>query len=538
MTTPPAAPGRSLPRALRPFAHRDYTVLVSALIASVFAHGMWAVAMVYQVRALGGGPAELSVVATATSLGLVALVLLGGIAADRLSCRRIVIAVEVLSLAVMATTALLALTGALQLWHLGVVGFLVGAGAAFFFPAYSALLPRMLPADDLLAANGVEGTMRPVLQTAAGPAAAGILVASLSPAHAILGIACCHLVAVVGLNFITRNPAYDTHGGAHDVAGAPAEAQPATSGAAPSTGAIPIVATSPNVYREAPADPADPDDAAPDGDGPPAMEDAPRAGASAEAGASAPAASPDEAPSPDEAASAGTAAGPDAPHHTAPHHTAPHHTGHRQSVLADLREGFAYAVETPWLLWTLIFAVISVLSFMGPIEVLLPFVVSDRLGGDAQMFGFVLASFGLGSALGSMLTASLPLPRRYLTVMVGVWAFGTIPLVVAGFVTSFWVLAGAIFVVGVTSAVGNVIWGTLLQRRVPARMLGRISSLDFFVSLALMPVSMAVAGPVGEVVPLSVIFAVAAFVSPVVGAIAWFAGRMHQDELTHPLRRT
>ncbi len=525
-------------------------MLVGALIASVFAHGMWAVAMVYQVRGLGGGPAELSVVATATSLGLVALVLLGGIAADRLSCRRIVIAVEVLSLAVMGTTALLALTGALQLWHLGVVGFLVGAGAAFFFPAYSALLPRMLPADDLLAANGVEGTMRPVLQTAAGPAAAGILVASLSPAHAILGIACCHLVAVVGLNFITRDPAYDTHGEGHrtgpppaagadgrDTAGeagarqrydgeqavGPEEApwsaeesgdpqgrtaHPATVSTAPSTGAIPIVATSPTVYREGV-----------DGD-----SGAHAAPAHAAPGPSAP---------PTAAGAARDGGGPGTPPADGPSIG----TVHRQSVLADLREGFAYAVETPWLLWTLIFAVISVLSFMGPIEVLLPFVVSDRLGGDAQMFGFVLASFGLGSAVGSMLTASLPLPRRYLTVMVGVWAFGTIPLVVVGFVTSFWVLAGAIFVVGVTSAVGNVIWGTLLQRRVPARMLGRISSLDFFVSLALMPVSMAVAGPLGEVVPLSVIFAVAAFVSPVVGAIAWFAGRMHQDELTHPLRR-
>ncbi|GAB3651484.1 hypothetical protein GCM10027591_08870 [Zhihengliuella somnathii] len=99
-----------LPRALRPFAHRDYSVLVSAMVASVFAHGMWGVAMVYQVRALGGGPAQLSVVATATSLGLVGLVLAGGIVADRYSCRRIIIAVEWLSLVLMSTTAALALT--------------------------------------------------------------------------------------------------------------------------------------------------------------------------------------------------------------------------------------------------------------------------------------------------------------------------------------------------------------------------------------------------------------------------------------------
>ncbi|MFV0426013.1 MAG: hypothetical protein ACK5KU_03130 [Beutenbergiaceae bacterium] len=45
-------------------------------------------------------------------------------------------------------------------------------------------------------------------------------------------------------------------------------------------------------------------------------------------------------------------------------------------------------------------------------------------------------------------------------------------------------------------SVMNVIWGTLLQRRVPPQMLGRVASLDFFVSLGLMPISMALAAPV------------------------------------------
>ena len=49
----------------------------------------------------------------------------------------------------------------------------LGVAAAFFFPAYSAILPRILPADQLLAANGVEGVVRPVFQRAVGPAVAG-----------------------------------------------------------------------------------------------------------------------------------------------------------------------------------------------------------------------------------------------------------------------------------------------------------------------------------------------------------------------------
>ncbi|MFL4474564.1 MFS transporter [Paeniglutamicibacter sp. MACA_103] len=414
------------PRALRPFAHRDYRILLIAMAISVFAHGMWAVAMVYQVKHLGGGPAQLSVVATATSLGLLGFVLVGGITADRVSCRKIIIVVEAVSLLVMTAVATLALTGAMELWHLAVAGFIQGAGAAFFFPAYSALLPRILPAEDLLAANGMEGMFRPVLQQAAGPAIAGVLVASFNPSMAVIGIAVCHLVAFLVLNMLGHHKAYDAHLEANQK---------------------------------------------------------------------------------------------------------------RPSVFADLREAVGYTVGTPWLLWTLLFAVISVLSFIGPVEVLLPFVVEDQLGGDAKTFGFMLAAYGIGSAIGSMVTSSFPLPRRYLTFMIMFWGFGTLPLALIGLTSTPLALAIIMVIPGITGGLGQVIWGTLLQRRVPHHMLGRISSLDFFVSLALMPVSMALAGPLAEVVPLWMIFVVAGVASPVIGVVAWFAGRMYRDEIEHPLDR-
>src|ERR1700754_1965528 len=73
--TEPSQPGRPLPRALRPFRHRDYRLLVGALSASLLSSGLWLVAVAWQVIALGGGPAELSVAATAFSLGLLVCVL-------------------------------------------------------------------------------------------------------------------------------------------------------------------------------------------------------------------------------------------------------------------------------------------------------------------------------------------------------------------------------------------------------------------------------------------------------------------------------
>ena len=164
-------------------------MLIGALAISIFGSGMWAVAMVYQVIHIGGGPLELSLVAAAGSVGLVAFVLAGGIAADRVPQRLLIIAVEGTNLAVIATVSGLAMAGWLQLWHLVAGAFVLGVGAAFFFPAYSAILPRILPPEDLLAANGMEGTLRPTLQQAAGPAVAGVVVAALSPSHAVTGVA-------------------------------------------------------------------------------------------------------------------------------------------------------------------------------------------------------------------------------------------------------------------------------------------------------------------------------------------------------------
>lgn len=430
-------------QALRPFAHREYRVLIAALAISIFGSGMWAVAMVYQVIHLGGGPLELSLVAAAGSVGLVAFVLAGGIAADRVPQRLLIIAVEGANLAVIAAISGLAMAGWLQLWHLAVGSFVLGVGAAFFFPAYSAILPRILPPEDLLAANGMEGTMRPILQQAAGPAVAGVMVAALSPSHAVTGVASCHLLAFIILNFLGRHAL-----------------------AAPANGA----------------------------DG------------GADGGAAA------------------TAAGTGTP-------------AAKSSLFSDLREGISYTIRTPWLLWTLLWACVSVLFLIGPIEVLIPFVVRDQLGGDSRMFGFLLAVMGVGGAIGSLVTASLKLPRRYLTVMMVCWGAGSLPLAAVGILDSFWTLAAAMFIFGATGSVGMVIWGTLLQRRVPGHLLGRVSSLDFFVSLALMPVSMALAGPAAEVFPIWAIFLFAGGVCPVLAVIAMIAARMPHDELAHPLDR-
>lgn len=416
---------KSLPRmrALRPLASEDYRLLFAAVGIEVFGTGMWTIVMVFQVLALDDSPLALSAVATGMSLGLFAFSIVGGVAADRLSKRRIIITVQGVTAAVMSAVAVLSLTGNVELWHVGVASFVMGAGSAFFYPAYSAYLPQVLPPDQLLAANGLEGALRPTMGQGLGPALGGIIVGIFLPAIGAVIVAASYTIAFVITLFLSRRD--------EDTSVMPLE--------------------------------------------------------------------------------------------------------ERVSVWGDLRAGVGYVVQTRWLLWTLIFGSGLALIIQGPIEVLLPFLTRDRFGDAEASFGFLLAAYGMGGAVGSLIVSSLKLPRRYLTFMILCWGVGTLPLVVIGVVDNLLLMLAALFLVGALTGAGVVVWGTLLQRLVPLDMIGRVASLDFFVSIAFMPVSIAVAGPLSLLVPIPAIFLIAGVLPPILAVIALLAGRMRQTEEEHPL---
>jgi len=161
--------------------------------------------------------------------------------------------------------------------------------------------------------------------------------------------------------------------------------------------------------------------------------------------------------------------------------------------------------------------------------------VTEQAGGGPLEFAIALAAFGLGGVVGSIVIASRRLPRRYLTLMNLLWGAGSLPLAVIGLTGHLWVMVVALFIVGFSFQAATVIWGTLLQRRVPPELLGRVSSLDFFVSLALMPVSMALAGPVGELIGRGPTFLVAGIAPVFLAVAAILLARMPKDEIEHPL---
>jgi len=171
-----------------------------------------------------------------------------------------------------------------------------------------------------------------------------------------------------------------------------------------------------------------------------------------------------------------------------------------QSFWRELREGISYVRSQVWLWGTFLSATFTYLLFVGPTEVLLPYVVKTELGGSATALGLILTSGGLGAIVAALTVGWAGIPRRFMTFMYGTWAIATLAVAGYGLATATWQLAAACVLVNGLEAAGTVAWATAKQRMVPGRLLGRVSSVDWFVSTALLPLSYALVAPIADAI--------------------------------------
>ena len=165
---------------------------------------------------------------------------------------------------------------------------------------------------------------------------------------------------------------------------------------------------------------------------------------------------------------------------------------HRAAIV----EGLRFVRRRVWLWGTLISAAVAYLVFLGPAEVLLPYVVKNDLHASAKTLGFVLAAGGVGAIGAAIFMGQHGHPRRDVTVMYLTWTFATLAIVGYGIATAAWQLMLACLVFNALEAAGTIVWATIKQRHVPGSMLGRVSSLDWLISIALLPLSFALTAPV------------------------------------------
>ena len=189
------------------------------------------------------------------------------------------------------------------------------------------------------------------------------------------------------------------------------------------------------------------------------------------------------------------------------------------SIAREMGAGFSYVRRHAWLWATLASAAIAYLLFMGPTEVLVPFIVKNQLRGSAAELGLVFAAGGIGSVLCAVALSQRGLPQRQITWMYVFWTLATLAIAGYGLAHALWGLMLASLAFNALETAGTIIWATIKQRHVPASLLGRVSSLDWLISIGLLPLSFALTGPVSSVLGVRTTLIGAG----IIGAIVTFA---------------
>jgi MFS family permease len=357
-----------------PLKERNFRLFFIGQTASQVGSGMAPVAIVFAVLAHGTA-SDVGYVLAAQTVPLVIFLLAGGVIADRMSRRTLMLRADTLRTLAECTLGIWVLLGRPPLWGFMGLAALMGIGQAFFSPALTGIVPQMLGDESLQqgnALNGISSSSGGII----GPAIAGVIVAVSSPGWAILIDGLTYLVSVVSLALIHID------------------------------------------WKS--------------------VEDS-------------------------------------------------------EPFLELLRQGWREFWSRTWL-WAIVIAFSLVNALFASFLVLGPLVAKQSLGG-APAWGTILAAEGVGSVIGGIVMLRVH-PRR--------------PLLVASlsalvFPVPLFLLAGrapviAIALVGVLAGlfvtVFSVQWHTTLQREIPSDLLSRVSAYDWFGSLALMPIWMALVGPV------------------------------------------
>jgi hypothetical protein len=169
-----------------------------------------------------------------------------------------------------------------------------------------------------------------------------------------------------------------------------------------------------------------------------------------------------------------------------------------KSLVGDLREGWREFISRPWVVAIIASFGLFQLTYFPALLVLGPTVALEHLGGAAG-WGTIIAVEGLGAIVGGLVAlrirVSRPLVWSELVVLPsGFLLFAlAVPLPVVA-------IAAVGFLVGAGFAIGENLYVTAFQRNIPEHALSRISSYDWFGSVALNPIGYALIGPVAATI--------------------------------------
>jgi MFS family permease len=185
---------------------RNFRRFYAGYAVSVTGSAMAGVAVAFAVLSNGGDSAALGYVFAAGVIPQILLMISGGVLADRIGRRPVMLGADLLRFAAQAALAAALLAGHVPVWVFVVLQAAEGTGEAFFTPALTALTPQMAPRGQASDANALIGLASSTARIG-GPALAGILVAAVSPAVVIAIDAASFGASVLSLALLRMPPA-------------------------------------------------------------------------------------------------------------------------------------------------------------------------------------------------------------------------------------------------------------------------------------------------------------------------------------------
>jgi len=428
-----------------PLANADFRLLSSGQLTSTIGDFCYAVALPWLILSTHGGPVLLGTVLACYGVPRTVLIPVGGILADKVGPRTVMLAADIARCVLVTALAVLAARRTDSLAMLGPIAALLGAGEGVFLPASYTIMPAILESDQLQAGNALSTAM---VQTGslAGPVLGGLLASTAGPVPAFTVDAASFATSAAALALIStrRRPAPTAD------PGEPGERSMAEERAA---GSAPGVADPAGTVPAGP-DPAGPDPAGPD----PAGAD----------------------PAGTEPAVAAAAAGPVPAAQTAraAEQAAP-------SVWALLRRSR--------LLQTIVAVCVAAnLASGGTFEVALPALAHERFG--AAGYGALIACFGAGAVIGTLAASRASGLRRQVFIACGAFLIEGAAICLVPFLGGLAGACAAILLVAICNGFGNIVVITLIQQWAPGHLLGRVMSLVMLASMGSFPASVAVSG--------------------------------------------
>ena len=147
-----------LPESLHVLRRRNFRLLFAGQTVSVLGDRMVSVALAFAVLHIGGSASEVGLVLAAQVLPSAVTALVGGVLADRISRRTVMVGADLARVASQGTMAALLIAGSAEVWMLAALAAVGGAASGFFGPASLGLLPEVVPPEQLQPANALRAS--------------------------------------------------------------------------------------------------------------------------------------------------------------------------------------------------------------------------------------------------------------------------------------------------------------------------------------------------------------------------------------------